>query len=210
MHASMVVEKTRRGAQAQSPRYVIFLAGIAAISGFLFGFDTAVINGVLFFLRRQFALDNFQLEIAASSLLLGCLLGAAGASLIGDRLGRRKSLLTPLEQEEFDRDDPWVAGVVPAWIRFDADDVRDPDDPGLEGKVRPCVVIAGSPTHLLVRAGYSEGGVKSRDWKCVPVRYWRQSGFDQPTWIDVVTVRVPRPPTAPTGWMEPDDWNALW
>ncbi len=93
MHASMVVEKTRRGAQAQSPRYVIFLAGIAAISGFLFGFDTAVINGVLFFLRRQFALDNFQLEIAASSLLLGCLLGAAGASLIGDRLGRRKSLL---------------------------------------------------------------------------------------------------------------------
>jgi hypothetical protein len=129
---------------------------------------------------------------------------------VAPSIGRRKSLLTPLEQEEFDRDDPWVAGVVPAWIRFDADDVRDPDDPGLEGKVRPCVVIAGSPTHLLVRAGYSEGGVKSRDWKCVPVRYWRQSGFDQPTWIDVVTVRVPRPATAPTGWMEPDDWNALW
>jgi len=88
-----VGEKARGGAHAQSPWYVLFLAGIAAISGFLFGFDTAVINGVLFFLRRQFALDNFQLEIAASSLLLGCLLGAAGASLIGDRLGRRRSLL---------------------------------------------------------------------------------------------------------------------
>jgi SP family arabinose:H+ symporter-like MFS transporter len=73
--------------------YVLFLAVVAGISGFLFGFDTAVINGVLFFLRRQFSLNNLQTETAASALLLGCLLGAAGASLIGDRLGRRKSLL---------------------------------------------------------------------------------------------------------------------
>ncbi|MGC2620233.1 MAG: sugar porter family MFS transporter [Acidobacteriaceae bacterium] len=73
--------------------YVLFLAVVAAISGFLFGFDTAVINGVLLFLRRQFSLSNLQTEVAASALLLGCLLGAAGASLIGDRIGRRKSLL---------------------------------------------------------------------------------------------------------------------
>jgi len=126
---------------------------------------------------------------------------------IAPSLGRRRALLTPLEEEEFDRDDPWSAGVVLAWVRFD--DV-DPDEPDLEGKVRPCVVIAGSPTHLLVRPGYSEGGVKSRDWKSVPVRYWRKSGFDQPTWIDVVAVRVPRPSEGPTGWLEPDDWNGLW
>ncbi len=93
MHSNVVMGETHNGARARSRGYVIFLASIAAISGFLFGFDTAVINGVLFFLRRQFALDNLQLEVAASSLLLGCLLGAAGASLIGDRLGRRKSLL---------------------------------------------------------------------------------------------------------------------
>jgi sugar porter (SP) family MFS transporter len=66
---------------------------VAAISGFLFGYDTAVINGVLLFLRNQFALSNFATEVTASSLLLGCLFGAAGASLIGDRIGRRKSLL---------------------------------------------------------------------------------------------------------------------
>jgi hypothetical protein len=116
-------------------------------------------------------------------------------------------VLTPLEEEEFDRDDPWAAGVVLAWIRFDS---ADDEGSGLEGKVRPCVVIGGSPTHLLVRPGYSEGGVKSRDWKCTPVRYWRQSGFDQPTWIDVDPVRVPRQSDAPTGWLAPDDWNALW
>jgi hypothetical protein len=126
---------------------------------------------------------------------------------VAPSLGRRRALLTPIEEEEFDRDDPWSAGIVLAWVRFD--DV-DPDEPELQGKVRPCVVIAGSPTHLLVRPGYSQGGVKSRDWKSVPVRYWRQSGFDQPTWIDVIAVRVPRPTEGPTGWLEPDDWNALW
>jgi SP family arabinose:H+ symporter-like MFS transporter len=82
-----------QGAAAQSSAYVILLATIAAISGFLFGFDTAVINGVLFFLRKQFALSNLETEVAASSLLLGCLIGAAGASLVSDRYGRKKSLL---------------------------------------------------------------------------------------------------------------------
>src|ERR1700757_1150019 len=80
-------------ARAQSLSYVVLLAATTAISGFLFGFDTAVINGVLLLLRLQFALSNLQTEIAASSLLLGCLLGAAGASMIGDRYGRRKSLI---------------------------------------------------------------------------------------------------------------------
>ena len=81
------------GAEAQAMGYVVLLATISAISGFLFGFDTAVINGVLLLLRRQFALSDLQTEIAASSLLLGCLLGAAGASMIGDRYGRKRSLM---------------------------------------------------------------------------------------------------------------------
>lgn len=87
------VQNPQDGGRAQSAGYVLLLASIAAISGFLFGFDTAVINGVLYFLRLQFHLSAFEIETAASSLLLGCLLGAAGASLIGDRVGRKKSLI---------------------------------------------------------------------------------------------------------------------
>jgi SP family arabinose:H+ symporter-like MFS transporter len=79
--------------ESTSAGYVILLATIAAISGFLFGFDTAVINGVLLFFRKQFALSSLQTEIAASALLLGCLIGAASASLLGDRYGRKKSLI---------------------------------------------------------------------------------------------------------------------
>jgi sugar porter (SP) family MFS transporter len=81
------------GEESASSGYVIVLSAIAAISGFLFGFDTAVINGVLLFFRKQFALTSLQTEMAASSLLLGCLVGAASASLFGDRYGRKKSLL---------------------------------------------------------------------------------------------------------------------
>ncbi|HLV94633.1 MAG TPA: sugar porter family MFS transporter [Candidatus Acidoferrales bacterium] len=94
MHVSPAGTSTdRREAKAQSLSYVILLATTTAISGFLFGFDTAVINGVLLLLRREFALSNLQTEVAASSLLLGCLLGAAGASVIGDRYGRKNSLI---------------------------------------------------------------------------------------------------------------------
>ena len=120
----------------------------------------------------------------------------------------RRASLTPAQEEEFDRNDPWTAGVVFAWIPFDP---VDPDHPGLEGKSRRCVVVAGSRTDLLVRPGYSEGGMKSRDWKSVPLRHWKQAGFDQPTWIDSEILSVPRPTeTGPVGWLAPEDWNALW
>ena len=88
------------GAKAQSLGYVVLLATTTAISGFLFGFDTAVINGVLLLLRRQFALSNLQTEVAASSLLLGCLLGAAGASMDSrEALNLMSDFLSELEEK---------------------------------------------------------------------------------------------------------------
>jgi sugar porter (SP) family MFS transporter len=59
----------------------------------LFGFDTAVINGAIVFLKRQFALTDSQTEFGASSLLLGCVFGATLAAFTSDRLGRKKLLL---------------------------------------------------------------------------------------------------------------------
>jgi hypothetical protein len=125
---------------------------------------------------------------------------------VAPRLTRRASL-TPVQEEVFDRHDPWATGVVYAWVAFDS---VDPDQPELEGKSRRCVVVAGSDSALLVRPGYSEGGMKSRDWKSVPLRHWKQAGFDQPTWIDSETLEVPRPSDGPIGWLASEDWNALW
>ena len=44
---------------------------VAALGGLLFGFDTAVINGAIVFIKRGFGLSESETEIAASSLLLG-------------------------------------------------------------------------------------------------------------------------------------------
>jgi hypothetical protein len=120
----------------------------------------------------------------------------------------RRAALTPVQEAAFDRDDPWVGGVVFAWVPFTTE---DPEETDLGGKSRRCVVVAASDTQLLVRPGYSEGGVKSKDWKSVPLTQWRHAGFDQPTWIDVEMLRVPRDEESPpVGWLSTEDWNALW
>jgi len=65
----------------------------AAIGGLLFGFDTAVINGAIVFIQQQFGLNDSETEIAASSLLLGCVVGASVAAFTSDRFGRKRVLL---------------------------------------------------------------------------------------------------------------------
>lgn len=73
--------------------YVYGIAAVAAISGLLFGYDTAVINGALVFLRDEFRLSDFQTEIAAGSLLAGCIAGSSAAGSLSDRYGRRLTML---------------------------------------------------------------------------------------------------------------------
>ncbi|HEX9190011.1 MAG TPA: sugar porter family MFS transporter [Vicinamibacteria bacterium] len=76
-----------------STRYPYLIAAVAAISGLLFGFDTAVINGALLFLREDLQLTTRGTEIATSSLLFGCAAGAALAGWLTDRLGRKRILV---------------------------------------------------------------------------------------------------------------------
>ena len=76
-----------------SARFVYLPAMVAAIGGLLFGFDTAVINGAIVFIKQQFGLSDSQTEIAASSLLLGCVVGASVAAFTSDRFGRKRVLL---------------------------------------------------------------------------------------------------------------------
>jgi sugar porter (SP) family MFS transporter len=79
--------------QTGAARYLYLPAAVAAIGGLLFGFDTAVINGAIVFLKSQFSMSDSQTEVAASSLLLGCVIGASLAALTSDRFGRKHVLL---------------------------------------------------------------------------------------------------------------------
>jgi sugar porter (SP) family MFS transporter len=85
--------KAARGAGEFNTRYIYLISGVAAVGGLLFGYDTAVINGGIVFLKAHFQLTQFQTEIAASSLLLGCILGAGAAGFLSDRLGRKRILM---------------------------------------------------------------------------------------------------------------------
>ncbi|MDB4303240.1 sugar porter family MFS transporter [Desulfosarcina sp.] len=62
---------------------------VAALGGLLFGFDTAVINGALPFLRDYFKLTETMEGWAISSAILGCVIGALFIGRPGDIFGRR-------------------------------------------------------------------------------------------------------------------------
>lgn len=62
---------------------------VAALGGLLFGFDTAVINGALPFLRDYFQLSETMEGWAISSAILGCVIGALFIGRPGDIYGRR-------------------------------------------------------------------------------------------------------------------------
>ncbi|GAB3298280.1 MFS transporter [Hymenobacter tenuis] len=79
-------------APAGNPSYVYLIATVAALGGLLFGFDTAIINGALIFLKQDFNLTDAETEWAASSILFGAVIGAALAGGLTDRYGRRRLL----------------------------------------------------------------------------------------------------------------------
>jgi sugar porter (SP) family MFS transporter len=72
---------------------LIGLALIAAMGGFLFGYDTAVISGTLALVRTQFGLSSAMEGWYVSSALIGCIIGVSGAGWMSDKYGRKLVLL---------------------------------------------------------------------------------------------------------------------
>lgn len=71
-------------------KYLSIVCFVAALGGFLFGFDTAVISGALIFVTQQFHLSAFMEGWFVSSSLLGCIIGVALAGKLSDVYGRKK------------------------------------------------------------------------------------------------------------------------
>ena len=74
-------------------RFIYVIAGISALGGLLFGYDTGVISGAILFIRQDFSLSDTAVEVVVSSVLLGALIGAAFGGVLADRWGRRKVLI---------------------------------------------------------------------------------------------------------------------
>src|SRR2546423_15349028 len=73
--------------------YVIAISAVAALGGFLFGFDSGVINGTVDALNRAFHTSNLGSGFNVASILLGCALGAFIAGALSDKWGRRAVLI---------------------------------------------------------------------------------------------------------------------
>ncbi len=70
-----------------------FIAGIAALGGLLFGYDTGVISGALLFIRGALDLSPTMQGIVVAIVLAGAAIGSAVAGLLSDRFGRRRIIL---------------------------------------------------------------------------------------------------------------------
>ena len=73
--------------------FVILISCVATIGGFLFGFDSGVINGTVEGLRSAFNSDSVGTGFNVASMLLGCAAGAFFAGRLADRWGRRTLLI---------------------------------------------------------------------------------------------------------------------
>jgi sugar porter (SP) family MFS transporter len=73
--------------------YVVFLAIVAAIGGFLFGYDTAVISGTISHVGTQFGLDSLASGWYVGCALIGSIAGVLVAGPLGDYIGRKKTML---------------------------------------------------------------------------------------------------------------------
>ena len=73
---------------------IILLSSVAALGGFLFGYDSGVINGTVNALQKAFQSSDVASGFNVASMLLGCAAGAFLAGRIADRFGRKAALFT--------------------------------------------------------------------------------------------------------------------
>ena len=74
-------------------RFVFLAAAFAGLGGLLFGYDTGVISGAELFLRNDFELSAFALEVIVSGVLAGAAAGALAGGRLADLFGRRSLLI---------------------------------------------------------------------------------------------------------------------
>ena len=73
--------------------YLIFLSVVAALGGFLFGYDTAVISGTIAQVTQLFQLDALQQGWYVGCALVGSIVGVLFAGILSDKLGRKQTMV---------------------------------------------------------------------------------------------------------------------
>jgi sugar porter (SP) family MFS transporter len=75
------------------PGLVVLIATVAAVGGFLFGYDLSIISGAMLYIKPEFGLNPEQVGCAMGSALLGCMAGPLLGGILSDRWGRKPTLI---------------------------------------------------------------------------------------------------------------------
>lgn len=86
-------EETILAQNNENMLFIVLISCVATIGGFLFGFDSGVINGTVEGLRTAFNSEDIGTGFNVSSMLLGCAVGAFTAGRLADQYGRKALLL---------------------------------------------------------------------------------------------------------------------
>lgn len=116
---------------------------------------------------------------------------------------RRQPVLTPLESAEFSSDHVLAGCVVELDVPFD----DSTDEFGSDSKVRPALVIAGSPTAVLVRPVFTNPAADR-----VLLAGWNRLGLDHPSYVSLARVNVALRASESVrrfGRLTNDEWNTV-
>ncbi len=125
--------------------YTILIACAATLGGFLFGFDSGVINGTVDGLQLAFASDSAGTGFNVASMLIGCAIGAFFAGRLADRFGRRSLLLVSAIMFIISA---WGSGIATSSLEFILYRVIGGMAVGAASVMSPAYISEIAPSHI--------------------------------------------------------------
>lgn len=125
--------------------YILGISIVATIGGFLFGYDSGVINGTVDGLQQAFNSQSVGTGFNVASMLLGCAVGALIAGRMADIFGRRALLLV---SAVFFIVSAWGSGIAGGSAEFVVYRILGGLAVGAASVMAPAYISEIAPAHL--------------------------------------------------------------
>lgn len=136
-------------AQADSSKgdfgFILLVTLVATIGGFLFGFDSGVINGTVDGLKVAFNSEEIGTGLNVASMLVGCAFGAAAAGWLSDKYGRRTMMIVAAA---FFIVSAWGSGIATSSFEFIIYRLLGGLAVGAASVMAPAYISEIAPAHL--------------------------------------------------------------